>query len=434
VLDVESVQGRSMILRDPVTGRYSTFYGGGFQGRCRGQNITIESDSLESYGQNELHILIGNVKYREDAVAIDAARATYYRTEERLLLEEAVHAVLPRSGATLDGPRVEYFRAVRGIRQQPRFVATQRPTLTYVEKDSLGNPSPPVMMNANTITGEGDSTFFGSGQVRIVRQELVATGDSAVFDGARRFARLLRDPVIRSEGAQAYTLRGRVIDLFGATRQLDRVVAIDSASATSRDFTLRSDTLDLRVRDNRLSRAFAFGPQGARATTQAQDVVADSLDIIMPDQRIQELRAVGKAFAESEPDTSRIRTDERDWLRGDTVIARFDSVRVRGDTAQPKMRELFANGNASAYYQIAADTANRTRPGISYSRGRAIRLQFANGEVETVSVLDSASGVFLEPAGDSAGASGVRPGQRPPARPAVPPVRPPGSLRRPPDD
>ena len=169
---------------DPVTKKAFTYTGGGIVGNCRGQNIHITADSAESYEVNDLHILIGNVKYREAKYAIDADRVTYFRAEERLLFQGNVHAVMTKDAATLDGPQLEYFRPVRGIRDKERVLATQRPKLTYVEKDSAGRDQPPIIVLGNTILGEGDSTFYAMGDVRIERTDVLATGDSAMVDGA----------------------------------------------------------------------------------------------------------------------------------------------------------------------------------------------------------------------------------------------------------
>jgi hypothetical protein len=245
-----------------------------------------------------------------------------------------------------------------------------------------------------------------------------------MLDANHRFARLMKGPVIESRGEEPFTLRGRVVDLFGTARQIDRVLAIDSARAASSEFDLEADTIDLRTRDRRLQRAFAFGTTGAYATTPDRDILADSLDIVMPDQRIRELRAIGKAYAESDPDTLKIRTEERDWMRGDTVIARFDSV-ARGDSTRPRLIDLFAAGEASAYYQVAADSVDRSRPGINYITGRVIRLGFQNGEVETVSVTDQVSGVYLTPLPGDSGAA--RPDQTRRPLPSLP-----APIRRPP--
>jgi hypothetical protein len=196
-----------------------------------------------------------------------------------------------------------------------------------------------------------------------------------MLDGGRRFSRLMKGPVVVSKGSRPFTLKGRVIEMYGAARRWIASSLSTRPTRSPKEFTVISDTLDLRITSSKLNRAFAFGPSGARATTSDRDIIADSLDIIMPDQRIRELRAIGKAFAESDPDTVRIRSEERDWIRGDTLIARFDSV-AAADTTQPPIRDLFAAGEASAYYRLAADGVNRSRPGINYVTGRIIRLVF----------------------------------------------------------
>lgn len=417
---------RSQSVRDPATGKYFTYIGGGVHGKCRNQDITVKGDSLESYDQTQLYILIGNTEYKEPRVTISAQRATYFRAEERLLMEGNVRAVM-QNGAVMIAPRAEYFRAVRGIRQQSKLVATQRPALSYTEKDSLGRPQPPTNLNANEITADGDSVFIARGEVVLNRSDIVATGDSAYMDNGKQWSRLMKGPIIQSKGEQPYTLRGHAIDLYGANRQIHRVVALDSAHATSKDVELRSDTLDLRVTANRLDRAFAFGPGGARATTPERDIVADSLDVIMPGQRIRELRAIRRAYAESDPDTTRIVSDERDWLRGDTIVARFDSIPPNDTTSAPRIAGIVASGSASSFYQVPSNSGDRNKPGINYVRGNRISLDFVAGNVETVTVTDQVSGVYLEAASDTAakrnknrpirGRTPVRPptGQRPTA-------------------
>ncbi len=420
IMDFTNRDGTGAILhRDPATGKYYSFIGGGIHGKCRNQDITITGDSAESYEAQNLYILIGNVHYREPRMSVDAQRMTYYRAEERLVAEQQVHAVMLPDSATLDGPRVEYFRAVRGVRDKPRVIATERPHLTYIERDSLGRPQPPVLLNAARIVSDGDSTFHAVGAVEMRRGEVVATGDSGFVDAAHNFARLVRNPRIESRGADPYTLRGKVIDMYGAGRRVDRVIAVDSASAVSREFTVSADTIDLRVKENRLDHAYAFGPTGATVHTPERDVVADSLDIIMPAQHIRELRAVGKAYAESDPDTLQVISQQRDWLRGDTVVALFDSVAAGDTTSRTRIRELQATGDASAFYQMRADRQPKDNPGLNYVIGRVIRLEFARSdstqgsEVRTVTVVDKARGVYLTP--DTTRVT-RKPAARPPAR------------------
>ena len=414
------------ISTDPISGKRTTYLGAGAIGVCRRQNIRITADSAESYEQNRLHFLIGRVKYREDRLSLDADRLTYFQAEERLLAEGNVVVVM-KDSSSMTGPRAEYFRAVTGIRNSPRIVATLRPTLLMYETDSVGKrQTDPVQLRADNITGEGDTLFIAQGRVELDRTDLKARGDSAILDNARQFSRLMKRPVVESKSSQPFTLRGRVIDVFGRTRRLDRILAIDSASAVSKDLTLTADTVDLRVADNKLQSAYAFGPgpRLATAVTKARTIISESLHVRMPDQRIRELHAVGSAYAESDPDSLKVATGERDWLRGDTIVAMFDSVAPRpatpGDTTtpQPAIRELIALGAASSFYQIPNEKSGKEKPGLNYVRGEAIRVDFSESEVQTVTVRNQAAGLYLEPSTDSTAQQGAR-------RPATPPRRPP---------
>ena len=121
-------------------------------------------------------------------------------------------------------------------------------------------------------------------------------------------------------------MRGSVIDIYSSNHELQRVVAKQNADAVSQDLHLTSDTIDLRLTDKQLSRAYAWGPSRAHATTPERDVLADSLDVIMPHQLVREMRAIRKAYATSVPDTTKIKSKERDWMKGDTILAEFDST------------------------------------------------------------------------------------------------------------
>jgi hypothetical protein len=422
VLDIAGNPGsRAYGVKNPNTERYITYIGGGITGRCARQDITITADSAESYDDSRIHYLIGNVKYREKRINLDADKLSYFGSDERLLLENGVRATLP-NGTTMIAAVAEYFRAVRGIRPAPRLIGRGRPSITFTERDSLGKEGPPVTLVADQIVGEGDSLFYASRRVVLTRTDLVARSDSGFVHNGREYARLMLNPIIESTGTEPYTLRGQAIDVFARNRQAERVVAQDSGTAVSKDLTLRADTIDLRVDQQKLQRAFAFGRR-AHATTPQRDIFADSLHVVMPNQRVREFFGIGAAYAESDPDSTKVVSDERDWLRGDTIHAVFDSLPASDTVSRPDIRTLVASGNASSYFQVApSDSALRGAPAINYVRGRVIEVEFAKQDVQIVRVLDQSTGVYVEPAtrGDSARTN--PPATRtPPRRPPVPP-------------
>jgi lipopolysaccharide export system protein LptA len=413
------------------SGQRNIYQGGGVRYRCVGQDVVIEADSAAYYGDLATLYMVGNVHYVDEGTTLDAMQLTYYRAEEWLVAQGDVRAQM-EDGSTLRGPTVEYFRAVPGVRPLQRVVAPGRPTLTLQPRDSAGQSQDPVDVTADRIVTEGDSLVYAGGRVVITRPDLVARADSAVVDEGRQFARLLREPEIEARGERPFTLRGSVIDLFSTERELERVLSSGSARVISEDVDVAADTLDLRVEGRELERAFAWGPSRARATSPGRDIIADSLDVRVPGGRLREVFAIGGARVEGVPDTLRIRTDEREWLTADTIVARFDSTLVEGDTSgTPPLEWLRAEGGARSFQLIAPDTGTvTTRPSIHYVEGRVITVTFAEGELQRVDVVASDSGVvtgvFLDATGQSAGRvagdSAARADAAPRPAPTVPPA------------
>lgn len=411
--------------------------------RCPDRDIRITSDSLESYEGEGRVFLIGNVHYTEPRLSVDSDFLTYYQRDERVVANGNVTARLP-NGSTLVGPVAEYLRATPSTRPVERMFASGRPTITLAQRDSAGQPSPPTTVLANTITTVGDSLVYAGGQVVVTREDVIARGDSMALDSEREITRLMRGPSIEGRRERPFRLSGTVIELTGADRKLTRVLSMGAARATSEDLTLTSDTIDLRVADDLLQRAVAWGPSRARAHSPSQELIADSIDVSMPAQRVREIYAVRSAAAHGRPDSTRFRADTVDWMRGDTIIARFDTTVV--DTT--RLRELHAIGNARSYYHLAPADTSLNRPAINYVIGREIVIDFREQRVTSVNVVEQASGVYLEPtpvaANDtSRAAPGAAPARATPAtgrtqnpRPASPapvtptPTRPP--VRRPP--
>lgn len=403
------------------SGKYNVYVGGGFVGDCQGQNVTLQSDSAEYYGDQSLLYLLGNVHYAEPRAKVDADHMTYWMDEEHLQAEGNVYAVLA-SGTTMRGPTADYYRAVAPIRTQAMLVATGRPHLNLVQLDSITQkPSDTVNVVADHLTSIADSLVYAGGDVRITRPELFATGDSAFVDQGSGLARLMRTPTIEARRSRPFTLTGGVIDVFSQNRQVNRVVATPQGHATSQDLQLYADSVDLRVRANELERAIAWGKSRAHAVAPDRDIIADSIDALLPGQRIHEIHAVGSAYATSIPDTMTVRTLERDWMRGDTLVAIFDTLAARDTSHTPPIKTLTAYTRARAYYHVKPSATNRggsstTRPGVNYVTGRSIQIAFVQGAVDSVTVAGKASGVYIE-AVDTTAAPRATPQRRPVAPP-----------------
>ena len=387
---------RANVVTD-AAGKRITYLGRGIVARCIGQGNRLTADSAEYYEDQARLYLVGNVHYTEPRVTVDSHTMTYYQTDDHLHADGNVVAVMS-NGSTLRGPSADYYRSTP---QRPltRMFAPGRPVVTLVQRDTTGRGRAPDTANvvANQIVMEGDSLVYASGRVQITRPDLVATGDSAFMDSGRDFARLMREPMVKGVGTRPFTLTGGVIDVYSRNRQLERVVATPTGHALSQDLELVADTIDLRVQNNQLQRAIAWGKGRARALSPEREIIADSIDAIMPGQRVREVRALRNAYAESNPDSGVV-SKQRDWMRGDTIVARFDTVVGKDTATRPRIRQIVAEGNARSLYQMKNSKGPPTQPTVNYARGRIIDILFEDRAVNTVTVTDQATGVLIEPA------------------------------------
>jgi lipopolysaccharide export system protein LptA len=389
------------------SGQYNIFTGGHVVARCPAQGLVLRSDSLESYGDEGRIVFIGHADYSEPRLKLTAENLTYFQRDERVLATQNVNATLP-TGSTLRGPQVEFLRAVPRVRSQQYATATGRPTVSLVERDPQGRAQPPVQVTGENIYLQGDSIVSAVGNVVVVRPELTATGDSLFANSGSGLLRIMRNPRITGTKGRPFTLEGQTIDLLSRRRKLERVLAKREAVANSEDLNLRSDTIDLRVTDDLLQRAVAWGEGRARATSLSQSMLADSIDVMMPAQRIRELHAVRNATAEGAPDTTKFRTTEKDRLTGDTIVALFDSVPAKDTARKPRIRELIAIGSkaspASSLQHLPPRDTSLCRPDIVYVRGRLITVDFDTAKVSRVTVADEdkSGGLYLEAKPDSA--------------------------------
>jgi len=332
-----------------------------------------------------------------------------------------VDATLP-SGSQLKGSSLEFWRAIPKVRPKQHAVSIGRPTITIIEKDPQGKPQPPVTVTGNTVWMEGDSVVAASGEVVVVRPELTATGDSLYLDNGSGFLRLMRKPKMVGTKGRPFTLVGETLDLMSRQKKLNRVLSKTGAEATSEDLNLKSDTIDMRVTDDLLQRATAWGKGRAHAMSPQQNIIADSIDVIMPKQRVREMHAVRGAVAEGSPDTAKVHAspDQKDRLMGDTIIAYFDSIPAGDTTSKPRIKKLIAIGHASSLQHLPPRDTSLRKPDINYVCGKQITVTFDSAKVSDVKVEASdppCGGMYLEAVADSV-ARRAPPGTTPPTTPA----------------
>lgn len=422
-----------------ATGARQTFVSGGVDATCAGQGNRLLADSAEHYEDRGELILIDRVRYSEPRMSLQSDRMIYYTGEERLFATGNVRG-RTNTGTRFEGPQIDYYRAKPGVRAEPHWRAPGRPFVRMPQADegsAAGTARPAagarvprdsIDLTADLVLSQNDSLVWASGKVVIERPDLLTTSDSAALDQGTGFARLRKEPRITGRGERPFALTGVELDLWSKEQKIDRVLASGQARIVSDSLTLDSDTIDLRIADQKMERVHAWGTR-ARADTPQQEMEADSLDVRMPGQQLRELHAIGRAIARTRVDTARILSDERDWITGDTIVALFDTLPA-GDTSQTaRMREVTATGSARAFYQMAPSGGVKGEPNLSYNRGREIIVSFKDGEVDQVLVKEQASGLFMEPIKSDSSTStdktipkgGAKPEQKPESKPPTKP-------------
>lgn len=396
-----------------AAGKTNDFVGGGVNARCTNSDQRVTSDSAEHFGDQRLLYLIGRVHYTEERMQLDADRVTYYMGEERLIAEGNVVG-RTSTGTRFRGPRAVYLRAKAGIRDRSRLDAGGRPDVwisaTDVGSDTTSKDSTHVL--ADSVISDNDSLVYALGKVVIERPDMLATGDSAMIDQGAERAALRKQPRVEGRGEQSFVLTGTEIDTWSRQRRAERVRSNGDANAVSEDMTLKSDTIDLRLSAQALTRAIAWGARGARAVQPEREITADSIDVRMPNEVVETLHAVRHARAESVPDSTKIRSRERDWLAGDTIVAEFDTTATRDTTTRAAIRRLTARGAARSWQQGARDgvPAPDSTPAINYMAGRMIDVTFGpDRALDRVRVIDQVTGVLVQPRTDTVKVQPKRP-------------------------
>lgn len=329
--------------------------------------------------------LFGNVSYEEPGkMRIQSERATYFTREERLFADGNVVATQLSSGSTFRGSSIEYLRAIAGSRPVSKVIAPNRPTVQLIEKDSTGKPGPPISITANTMVDEGDTMLFAWGEVQINRTTLQGESDSASFDKTTERARLIRTArIINRDQAEPFRLFGDTIDLYSKEQKLE---------AGRR--AAQCERVERRCGDAGGADRPAVHPAEAGARVRLRQRAGQG-HYVEPDAGGRfHRRANARAAGARGPRRRARRGDRRARhaqdqvrktamvLRGDTVIAWFDSTSSPSDTTgRARIEAIRASGNASSLFQIASKQGPAAPAALNYVRGKTIRLAFDSGQV-----------------------------------------------------
>lgn len=396
---IDNVDRQGSVMETPSGTNY--FAGGNVRLSCRGTRITMQSDSVAAYGGNVVRF-IGRVKYRDSTLTMDADRGTYYKNGERWEARGRVTTQNLTTGSTLTGPSLDYYRVVKGVRDTLEMYATGRPTIKYVTSDSVGRQAEPYVIVADRVRFKGNDRIFGGGKVTIDRSDFAARGDSLRLDTGKGSDGSLVGgrPTLRGLGADSFVIAGNRIDLKLDQRELTYLVAKGSGHAVNREWDLVADTIALDINGRKLEQTLAWGDKTRpNAKSPSYAMTADSLALDTPGQRLREVRGFGNAWLGG---TVHAETKERDWMRGDTVVARF-ATRDSAGTQRALLSRIEARRGAQSYH-LDSNARMPSRPSINYARGDAIVVTMKEGEVRGVDRVDirgKVDGIQLEASADT---------------------------------
>lgn len=397
VFQIDNVDRQGAVVETAQGTNY--FAGGNVRLSCRGTKITMQSDSVAAYGGNVVQF-IGRVKYRDSSLTMDADRGTYFKNRERWEARGKVVTKNLVTGSTLTGPSLDYMRVVKGVRDTMEMFATGRPTIQYFSSDSAGRAAEPYVIVGDRVRLKGDERIFAGGKVTVDRSDFASRSDSLRLDtGPGGDGSLVGGrPVLRGLGADSFSITGNRIDLELDGRELTYLLAKGNGKAVNKEWELVADTIALDVNQRKLEQTLAWGDSlRPSATSTSYAMKADSLALDTPGQRLSEVRGFGRAWLGGtiyEP------TKDRDWMRGDTVIAKF-AARDSAGAQRATLSRIVARTAAQSYHLEPNERAPQ-RPSVNYARGDLITVTMKDGPaaagsgVDRVDIRGKVDGIQLE--------------------------------------
>jgi len=212
----------------------------------------LHSDALEikNYDDDIIINLIGNVRLKQDSTYISSGRALWYKSAGQVVLIDSVFLEDSKGGTVL-ADRATYYRSSRKVTAIGNVLAhadSGKVIITGQQADYLrdkqylkvtGNPrltakgekdTSSVAITARVLEYLGDQDMgIATDSVRIVKGDLLATGDYAHFYRKDEYAVLSGRPIARIEKSQ---LEGDTIIVYTADEKVSRIGVKGQAKAT----------------------------------------------------------------------------------------------------------------------------------------------------------------------------------------------------------
>ena len=293
VLQWGAVPGRAApALRhtESPDGEVADFFSGRTRFTCG--TATMEADSAVSYDTRGEVYLVGDVAYQDSVRSLDSEFLTYYERADLIVASGDVRLVRQADNSTLEGPRVEFLRAVSGVDELT--IARGRPHMTfYPEGDEPGEP---FDVDADRIVFAGEDEARAYGEVLIERSDLTGEADSIRLTRIEEMGWMWGDPWIDAEDVR---LEGDTIRFRSEEEALKEVHAIGEGRAIGESFEVIGEIIDVALTDDEPERVWAHGEGLSRAISGGHDLYGDSLEFAMFESSIDTVYAIGEAVAVS---------------------------------------------------------------------------------------------------------------------------------------
>ncbi|HSJ33043.1 MAG TPA: hypothetical protein VK933_16500, partial [Longimicrobiales bacterium] len=383
---------------------------------CPGGRRIVAQTATYSVGAGQI-TLNGNVQVDDAGRSLRSEFAQYFTETEQLHARTSVVLREKANGSVIMSEILDIYQETPTRESlliatggQPRAIMFQR-TGTGAIADTMpematAGARDSTVLDAREIRVMGGQSFRGTGNAILRRDSLTATGDAIEFSDATQQLDVMGSAVVQ---LPAQELRGDTITgTVDEQDQIDAVLARHGASLHTDDLDVTAPAIRLLFAEGAVERLVAMpwtpapgAPPGPRPRVVSDmfNMDADSIDVMAPGGQITQALAVGDARGERViPDSLQALLPEatpevmallsRDWMRGDTVRARFaPNPRAETDTAAAAtvMEQLAAHGNqAQSMYSIRDEDDPAAKLSYNYLLSSYIEVNFLDGEVSTV--------------------------------------------------
>jgi len=406
IISADRELSKSAPFRNDVNVNYDV--AGRVRIRCINQNVWLDADSV-SVLSGDYARFFGHVVYRDTTYRFAADTMVYLLRNEKLEARSNVVALDKRSGSTLKGPYLDYWRQVKGVNDSARVEALKRPTVRYFTKPEPGDTAKrsPYILIGTRIKGFGSSTLSADSLVTLDHDSVHAAGDSLFFTrGTTSVAQLMGKPAtFRRAGADSFVVIGREIRFRLEDDKLKELHAFLDAVVKRAGTDVAGDTIQMGFTAEKLSLTLAWNRKaGATLRSSGYDAAGDSIAVDMPAEQLRELRLFKHAEIRNPRDSAMhlpprfagdtVTSDTlRNTLWGERINAHFDQVdsagllvtRIRGvesyGTSGSQAKSLFA--------RVVTSKDGKRSPSINYTRADTILMQMRQGDSSGVSAVQA---------------------------------------------